>query len=158
MHAHDCDTPALDAGETMKAMRERVHRAILTTGAQRGPFPAGFPSQWALGEVIQASRDAYGYTDPKRRFQPTPRDVSDMLPVMAAVARYRHAEGTGRRDFKIILGRAYDQAWWVIAERLGLRVSDRSVRRYHDEAVEEILKTHLTSVAANCSPRAVGGA
>ena len=129
--------------EDMKAMRVRCHRAVLTLCAIPQNDRLGFAKQWAIGEVVRSKEESYGYEVARRKFQPTPKDVTDMMRVMSAMAMHRKNSAYGDRDFKIIWARAFDVPWWKIGEELGIRKSDRTISRMHDDAVVEIFQKIL---------------
>lgn len=136
-----------DAEESLKDMRERCFRAIRAMDAQRRPGPNGYPSAWIVGDIMRRVEEAYGYTPEKFR-DPTPKDLDDMLPVMGAIARYISARGVrGARDYKILVARAYNIPWHRIADRLREDVGERTLARWLDSAVEEIIKKHLTEMS-----------
>jgi hypothetical protein len=85
-------------------------------------------------DVVQEMADAYGYTEERApRFMPTPRDVSNMLPVWYWLNHLRHQAGHGRRDFKVLVGRARGASWWKLASMCG--TYEKRVQRWHDAAV-----------------------
>lgn len=87
-------------------------------------------------DYLQSSADAYGYNDAKPpKFRPSPKDVSNLLPVMGWLVWIRE-QNNGERDFKIIMGRARNIAWWRLAQRYGR--SERQVQRWYDGAVAAI--------------------
>lgn len=129
--------------ETLKGMRERCFRAILSIGAQPPVGGKAFPTSWAIGEIIRDARDAYGYTPERRRFKPTPKDLMDMLPVLGGIADHKSHARYGERDYKIILARAYDTPWHIVSDRLETTASESSLRRWLDRAVEEIINERI---------------
>lgn len=139
------DIPGSEYEQTMGAMRRRIFRAFLTAGALPGERNMGFPSDWALGPIVREAYEAYGYTNQKRKFQPTPEDVSDFLPVMGAIANYRTHGHNGQRNYLILKARAFDVPWWRLSDQFG--VSERTLERWQDRAVEEILRNHLTKMS-----------
>lgn len=139
------DIPGDEYQETMSELRKRVFRAFLTAGALPGERRLGFPSDWALGSIVREAAEAYGYTVERRKFQPTPKDVSDFLPVMGAIAYYRTHAKNGQRNYEIIKARAFDVPWWRLSDQF--RVSERTLERWQDRAVEEIMRKHLTRMS-----------
>lgn len=131
--------------DVLREMRSRVKRAFLTGAALSGERRLGFPTKWALGDVVRDFNDAYGYTVQKRKFIPTPKDVSDFLPVMGAIAHYRTHDVHGKRDFKILFAKAFDMPTWRLADQFG--ASERTIQRWQDVAVEKILNIHLTQMS-----------
>lgn len=108
-----------------------LRRAICTNDALPDKY-----RQRSWPDYLQSSADAYGYTDVRPpKFKPTPKDVSNLLPVMAWLAWLRE-QNNGERDFKIIMGRARNIAWWRLAQRYGR--SERQVQRWFDGAVAAI--------------------
>ena len=139
------DIPGHEYEATMGELRKRVFRAFLTAGALPGERRIGFPSDWALGAIVREAEEAYGYTTLRRKFQPTPKDVSDFLPVMGAIAYYRTNSPHGQRNYKILMARAFEVPWWRLADQF--RVSERTLERWQDRAVEEIMRKHLTQMS-----------
>lgn len=133
--------------ETLKGMRERCYTAIKTMGAQPPVTALGFPKDWAIGAIVRETREAYGYTAPQNRFRPNPKQVSDMLPVMGAIALYKHEALHGERDYQIIFARAYEVQWLDIREILKTSADVRSLQRWQDRACEEIINTRLTRMS-----------
>lgn len=85
-------------------------------------------------DVVQEMADAYGYTDEKPpKFRPTPKDVSNMLPVWYWLCDLKRQVGTGKRDFTLLVARARNMPWWKLAARWGK--CERTVQRWHDGAV-----------------------
>lgn len=135
--------PKEQYAETLKDMRERCFRAVLTMGTLPPAAGKGFPSQWAVGEIVRDSREAYGYTPPRRRFQPTPQDMTDMMPVGRAIGDHRVNARHGQRDYVILFARAYEVQWHMIRDKLGTSAGERSLQRWLDRAVDEILNVRL---------------
>jgi hypothetical protein len=71
--------------------------------------------------------------------------VSDFLPVMGAVARYRRADVHGERNYKLLAARAFDVPFWRLADQFG--TSEKTLERWVNRAVEEILSRHLTAMS-----------
>ena len=132
-----------DHEETLKGMRSRCFRAILSIGAQPPVGGKGFPTDWPIGQIVRDARDAYGYAPERRRFRPTPKDLSDMMPVLAAIADHKHNAKHGERDYQIILARAHDTPMHRIRDILGTTAGERSLQRWLDRAVDEILNKRL---------------
>ena len=114
-----------------------VERAILT-GAALPDREMGFlkhrKSFWP--EFRQLASDAYGYQSAKRgRFRPTPRDISNFLPVYDWLCWLRAQEG-GERDLKIITAYACGASFGKLAARFGR--SDERVRQWHKAALMAI--------------------
>jgi hypothetical protein len=85
-------------------------------------------------DVVQEMADAYGYTAERMpKFIPTPKDVSNMLPVWYWLNDLRHQVGTGRRDFKLLVARARGTCWWKLEGKFYR--CERQLRRWHDAAV-----------------------
>jgi hypothetical protein len=85
-------------------------------------------------DIVREMADAYGYTDEKPpKFKPTPRDVSNMLPVWYWLTDLKRQTGTGSRDFKLLVARARGVRWWKLAQRWGK--CEKTVQRWHDAAV-----------------------
>ncbi len=132
--------PSEQYEETLKAMRERCYRAIKTMNTLQAPMGKGFPRSWAVGEVVRSRHEDYGGI--KRRFVPSPRDLEDMPKVMDAIAWYKAHAKHGERDYRILVSRAFDRPWYIIAEKyFDGSVSERSLRRWLDRAVCEIVET-----------------
>lgn len=155
------DIPGSEYEQTMGELRERVFRAFLTAGALPGERRLSYPKDWSLGEVVRDANDAYGYTPSKRKFNPSPKDVSDFLPVMGAIAYYRKNNDHGERNYKILLARAFDVPFWRLADQFS--VSERTLWRWQERAVEEIMRKVLTEMSAtehvsktNGAPRLAG--
>lgn len=129
--------------ETLKDLRQRCFRAVLTMGTLPKAAGKGFPTTWAVGDIVREAQDAYGYTAPKRRFQPTPKDMTDMMPVGRAIGDHRVNAKHGERDFVILFARAYDVPWHVIRDKLRTDAGERSLQRWLDRAVEEIINYRL---------------
>lgn len=129
------DIPRDQYHETLKALRERCHRAILSIGEQPPVASLGFPKEWAVGAMVRDAREAYGYTPPKRRFRPTPQDLDGMLPVLGAIAGHKRNAVHGERDYMIIFARAYDILWHVIRDKLRTSAGERPLQRWRDRAV-----------------------
>ncbi len=138
--------------ETLKAMRQRCYRAIKSMDAQQGVTGKGFPRSWAVGDLVRKPSEAYGYDFAKvPKFKPSPKDLTDMMPVMAAIAQHKAGDLHGERDFRIIVCRAYDIPWRMIGDKLyahGLaRIAEpRTMRRWQDRAVEKIINQRLTQM------------
>ena len=141
------DIPREQYHETLRALRTRCYRAILSIGAQPPVASLGFPKAWAVGEMVREARDAYGYTRERRRFKPTPKDLDDMIPVLGAIAQHKHEDIHGERDYMIIFSRAYDLPWHVIRDKLRTTAGERSLQRWQDRAVEKIINQRLTQMS-----------
>lgn len=150
------EIPVSQYEETIKAMRERCHRAVLTLCSMPSTERLGFASQWAVGDIVRKASDAYGYEIARRRFRATPKDVGDYLTVMSAMALYRQHALKGDRDFRIIWARAFETPWWRIKEELELPGAERTFSRWQDRAVEEIIKKRLTELSDAAQIRGVG--
>lgn len=112
---------------------ELLRRAILTHDALPGGDIVSV-TRWP--EIIRDAQEAYGYGDTRPpRFSPTPRDVSNLLPVMAWLC-WLEQEYNGQRDVKIIMSRARRAPWWKLAQRFGR--AERTVQRWYDGAVAAI--------------------
>ncbi len=145
--------PSEQYEETLKAMRERCYRAIKSMDTQSGVTGKGFPRSWAVGDLVRKPSEAYGYDFAKLpKFKPSPKDLTDMMPVMSAIAQHKAGAINGERDFRIIVCRAYDIPWRMIADKLyssGLArmVEPRTMRRWQNRAVEKIINKRLTSMS-----------
>ena len=138
------DIPAIQAiakprdhQEGVARCAELLRRAVLThdvlPDTTAGKVAARATS-WP--ETVKESDEAYGYEPAKRpRFRPTPRDVSNLLPVMAWICWLEQGHN-GERDAKIIMSRARRAPWWKLAQRFGR--SERTVQRWYDGAVAAI--------------------
>lgn len=133
--------------ETLKAMRQRCYRAILSIGVQPNVANLSFPKEWAVGHIVRNASEAAGYTPERLRFKPTPKDISDMMPVLGAIASYKRTEIHGERDYQIIFARAHNRQWREIKDILGTTAKIRSLERWQDRAVEKIIRVHLTEMS-----------
>lgn len=112
---------------------ELLRRAVLTHDALPGDV---IPSATIWPQVVRDAEEAYGYDSARPpKFTPTPRDVSNMLPVLDWLT-WLGNENNGGRDVKVILKRARRVPWWSLAERFGR--NDRTIRRWYDGAVAAI--------------------
>lgn len=112
---------------------ELIRRAVLTHDALPGKRRA---SLVARIDIVREINEAYGYTDVRPpRFAASPRDVSNMLPVLGWLCRHRR-KNNGERDFKLMLARARNVPWWKLATKFGR--SERQVQRWLDGAVTGI--------------------
>lgn len=124
---------------------ELVRRAVLTHDALpqvSGPRLAQM--QW---EIRMQFEEAYGWHPeaPRRNFRPTPKDVSNMLPVMSWLMELRRdTMRNGPRDFKLLTLRARDVRWDKIANRLGK--DKRTAQRWFDAAVAQLFMRHEEEV------------
>ena len=136
----DDETPSLQAfakprdhEDGAARCADLLRRAILTHDALPGREIAKVTS-WPA--IIREAHEAYGYDDSRPpRFNPTPRDVSNLLPVMAWICWLEQGHN-GERDAKIIMSRARRAPWWKLAQRFGR--SERTVQRWYDGAVAAI--------------------
>jgi len=114
-----------------------VERAILT-GAALPDREMGFlhhrRSFWP--EFRRLASEAYGYQEARRgRFRPSPRDISNFLPVYDWLCWLR-AQPDGERDLKIITAYAFGASFGKLAARFGR--SDERVRQWHRAALAAI--------------------
>ena len=120
---------------------ELIRRAILTHDALPGEKLAQLVAD---SQMVRSFNESYGYDDVRPpKFAPTPRDVSNMLPVLEWLCQHRQ-ENNGGRDFKVLLCRARDVPWWKLAMRFGR--SERTVKRWFDGAVTAIYLKHSNDV------------
>jgi hypothetical protein len=111
-----------------------ITRAILTHDALPNSRRQSLVAQV---EIVRDFQEAYGYSDARPpRFTPTPRDVSNMLPVLAWLCWIRQQPGHGNRDFKLLAARARKAPWWKLAQRFGK--CERTVQRWFDGAVAQV--------------------
>ena len=104
-------------------------------------------------DVIQETADAYGYTDIRpSKFNPTPRDISNWLPVFGWLCWIR-GTNNGGRSYKVLVCRARNVSWWKLAQRFGR--SERTVQRYHDGAVSQIYNQFDLEVWATDLPKSI---
>lgn len=112
---------------------ELIRRAVLTHDALPGKRRASLVAQI---EIVREINEAYGYSDVRPpKFVASPRDVSNMLPVLEWLCRHRK-KNNGERDFKLILARVRGVPWWKLANRFGR--SERQVQRWLDGAATGI--------------------
>jgi len=112
---------------------ELIRRAVLTHDALPGKRRASLVSRI---DVVREINEAYGYTDERPpKFAASPRDVSNMLPVLKWLCVHRQ-KNNGERDFKLMLARARNVPWWKLATKFGR--SERQVQRWLDGAVTGI--------------------
>ena len=108
-----------------------LRRAILTNDALPDRY-----RQRTWPDYIRAPGDAYGYSEVRPpKFRPSPRDVSNMLPVMDWLC-WLGEKTNGGRDVKLVMARARGVPWWRLAQRHGR--SERQVQRWFDGAVAAI--------------------
>jgi hypothetical protein len=111
-----------------------IKRAIQTHDALPG---ARRQSLVAQVEIVREFQEAYGYNEARPpKFTPTPRDVSNMLPVLAWLCWIRQQPGHGNRDFKLLAARARKAPWWKLAQRFGR--CERTIQRWFDGAVAQV--------------------
>lgn len=112
---------------------ELIRRAVLTHDALPGKRRASLVSRI---DIVREINEAYGYTDVRPpKFVASPRDVSNMLPVLKWLCEHRR-KNNGERDFKLLLARARGVPWWKLATKFGR--SERQVQRWLDGAVTDI--------------------
>ena len=108
-----------------------LRRAILTNDALPDRY-----RQKTWPDYIRAPEDAYGYSQVRPpKFRPSPRDVSNMLPVMDWLC-WLGGQTNGGRDAKLVMARARGVPRWRLAQRHGR--SERQVQRWFDGAVAAI--------------------
>lgn len=135
--------PQRDDSEGVVRCWTLIRRAVLTHDALPGDRLSALVSGI---EIIREFEEAYGYTDAcPPRFTPTPRDVSNMLPVLSWLCWIK-AQNNGGRDFKLLVGRTRDIAWWKFAQRFGR--SERQVQRWFDGAVAAVYSKFESEVWA----------
>lgn len=122
-----------DHNEGTYRCAELLRRAIRTHDAL--PATLATPTTF-WPDVVRNPEDAYGYGDARPpRFSPTPRDVSNLLPVLAWITWLQN-QNLGQRDVKIIVARARKTPWWKLAQMFGR--SERTVQRWHDGGIAAI--------------------
>ena len=127
-----------DRAVDLARLAERLRRAILTLAVQperEMVWLAGGGSTWP--EIVREWRNGDVPNSPRaRRFRPTPADIDDMLPMLGLLAWLKHQPGSGARDYRIIVARAFGVTWWKIAQKYGR--SERQVNRWYDGAIARI--------------------
>lgn len=106
----------------MDDLEQRIHRAMLTLGQLRGDGPFSRGTFWPEYMVEFADRieQEKERTVPRRRFKPTPHDVSDMLDALALL------EGLRVEYFQLVRYKAMDDfhmengaAWTDLGDAFG---------------------------------------
>jgi hypothetical protein len=121
-----------------------LDRAVRTLRALPKDDPHRIKNSWP--DVIRDPLEAYGYTEVGYpRFRPSPRDVSVMLQVLGWITWLQHRTGSdGPRDATVIVERAFQTPWWVLAQRF--HRSDRTIQRWYDGAVTRIAMTYMGEI------------
>jgi hypothetical protein len=126
-----------------------IRRAILTHDALPNSRRQSLVSTI---EIVREFQEAYGYNEARPpRFTPEPRDVSNMLPVLAWLCWIRQQPGHGNRDFKLLAARARKAPWWRIAQRFGR--CERTIQRWFDGAVAQVYDQFEREIWAMDIPR-----
>src|SRR5690606_19875930 len=95
---------------------ERLRRAVLTLAAISN---RGRSSDSSWPRIVRDWRDAYGYHAPRaRRFEPSPKDMDEYLIAYDWLA-WLTRQPQGKRDYQIIVAKAFGTPTWKIAQRYG---------------------------------------